>query len=457
MSSTAGTGLTSHPSRALLNSESSEPDGKPVYDTFGGLAGVRYPDASARDHTTVLQEIRLLGQNSAPLIVTYLLQFVFIFTTTSLAGHLGTDELAAVALALMTANITGSAVYQGLITGLDTLCAQAYGAGRLDLVGLHVQRMACLLLLVTIPIGTVWMFSPQLLGIIVPQENLAHMAGHALRVLLLGAPGYALFEAGRRFVQAQGLFYGPLLVMLVAVPLNLFGNWLLVFQLGWGFTGAALALSVTRDALPLLLLAYVIMIKPSSLGCWVGFGKATFKDWGPMVKLSLPGIWMVVAEWFAFEILTMAASYLSATELAAQSIILTVCLVMAHITFSISIAVSLRIGNLIGSHRLYSAKVATRAYCIAAVAVGLINGSFILLLRQPIVELFTEDEAVIRIASRTVPVLAILQFFDSSTAVVNGLLKGLGRQGAGAWINLIVYYLVSFRTSSNWLPPLISS
>ena len=278
------------------------------------------------------------------------------------------------------------------------------------------------------------------------EQDLAQMAGKFLRILLLGAPGYALFEVGRRFVQAQGLFHAPLLVMLFGLPINLVLNWLFVFKLDWGFTGAALALSLTRDILPVLLLVYVLLIKPSSLKCWGGFGKSTFKDWGLMIKLSVPGIFMVEAEWFAFELLTLAASYLSATDLAAQSVVMTVCVVMAHVPFSIAVAVSTRLGNLIGSGEVYAAKVATRAYCIAAVVIGLSDGLFLALLRKPILKMFTEDEAVTGIAFQVIPVLATYQLFDSTTAVVNGLLRGIGRQSTGAWINLIVYYLVSYRT-----------
>ena len=459
MVSAAQSCSTSDPSQPLLHSEAHESNVNAVYGTYSQeiAAEVSALDASSHEQTTVFQEIQILAKNSAPLIVTYLLQYIFSLTTISVVGHLGTDELAAMALALTTANITGFAVYEGLATSLDTLCAQAYGAGRLDLVGLHVQRMVCLLLLVTIPIGALWIFSPQLLAPLVPEHDLAHMAGNFLRVLLLGAPGYALFEAGRRFVQAQGLFHGPLLVMFMGLPINILLNWLFVFRLDWGFTGAALALSMTRDILPIILLAYVILINPSSLKCWPGFGKSTFKDWGLMVKLSVPGVFMVEAEWFAFELQTIAASYLSATQLAAQSVIMTVCVVMAHIPFSVAVAVSTRLGNLIGSGRLYAAKVATRAYCIAAVVVGLSDGLFVIILRKPILKMFTEDEAVITIASRTIPVLAVLLIFDSTTAVVNGLLRGIGRQSTGAWINFIVYYLASFPTSRELLLPSISS
>ena len=454
MVSAAQAHCISEPSQSLLNSEALEPGLNAVYGTIHQeiIVEVNALDASSQEQTTLFQEIKVLGKNSAPLIVSYLLQYIFSLITISVVGHLGTDELGAVALALMTANITGLAVYEGLATSLDTLCAQAYGAGRLDLVGLHVQRMVCLLLLATIPIGAVWVFSPQLLALIVPEQDLARVAGDFLRVLLLGAPGYAVFEAGKRFLQAQGNFHGPLLVMLIGLPSNILLNWLFVFKLDWGFTGAALALSVTRDILPIILLAYVLLIKPSSLKCWGGFSKSAFTGWGPMVKLSVPGIFMVEAEWLAFDLQTVAASYLSAKQLAAQSILMTVCVVMSHIPFAIAIVISTRLGNLIGSNSLYAAKVATRAYCIAALVVGVSTGLFLTVLRKSILKFFTEDEAVIGIASRTIPVLAVFQIFDSATASVNGLLRGIGRQSTGAWINFIVYYLVSFGTSRElWL------
>src|SRR5450432_2969541 len=104
----------------------------------------------------------------------------------------------------MTANISGYAIYQGLATSLDTLCAQAYGSGRKHLVGLQLQRMVYFLWVLTIPIGLVWLSAERILEIIVPEKESAALAGLYLKVLLVGAPGYALFESGKRFVQAQG-------------------------------------------------------------------------------------------------------------------------------------------------------------------------------------------------------------------------------------------------------------
>ena len=177
-------------------------------------------------------ESKLLARYSTPLFVTYLLQYSFQTTTVVVAGRLGTNELGAVSLATMTANVTGLAIYEGLATSLDTLCSQAYGGGKKELVGLHVQRMVYLLWLVTVPIGAVWLCSPWILEALVPEKELAQLAGIYLRIYLIGMPGFATFEAGKRFVQAQGDFTGSMVVLFICAPLNVFLNWLFVFVSG---------------------------------------------------------------------------------------------------------------------------------------------------------------------------------------------------------------------------------
>jgi multidrug resistance protein, MATE family len=394
-------------------------------------------------YTSPSSEAKLLAKYSLPLTATYLLQYSFNLVTIFVVGHIGTNELGAVSLATMTANITGLAVYEGLATSLDTLCAQAYGSGHKTHVGLHLQRMALFLLLVTIPVGVIWLTSGYILSALVPEKDLALLAGKFLRILLLGAPGYALFEAGKRFVQAQGLFNASLLVLLVCTPINILLNYLFVFQFHWGLNGAALAISISQLLLPLTLFFYVRFINPSSLTCWGGFTRQALHSWMPMIHLSVPGIVMVEAEWLAFDIMTFSASYLTTAHLAAQSVVMTTCVVMFHIPFSVSVAVSTRLGNLIGAGNLSAAKVATRTYCVIFAVMGLIDATLLASLRNIIPRAFSEDKVVIKIAAGVMPVLAIFQFFDATTALANGLLRGLGRQSVGGWVNLAVYYLLA--------------
>lgn len=179
--------------------------------------------------TTWQREAKVLGRYSAPLVLTFLLQYSLTVASIFTVGHIGTVELGAVSLASMTANITGYAVYQGLATSLDTLCAQAYGSGRKKLVGLQTQRMVYFLWMITIPIGIIWLCAENILMKIVPEEDVAILAGRYLKIVLIGAPGYATFESAKRYLQAQGLFSASLYVLLICAPLNAFMNWLFVW------------------------------------------------------------------------------------------------------------------------------------------------------------------------------------------------------------------------------------
>ena len=180
-------------------------------------------------HTTWQREAKVLVRYSSPLVVTFLLQASLTVASIFTVGHLGKVELGAVSLASMTANITGYAIYQGLATSLDTLCAQAYGSGRKQLVGLQMQRMVYFLFTITIPIAIIWLCAEFILMKIVPEKEVAILAGNYLRVILIGAPGYACFESGKRFLQAQGLFSASLYVLLICAPLNALMNYLFVW------------------------------------------------------------------------------------------------------------------------------------------------------------------------------------------------------------------------------------
>lgn len=186
-------------------------------------------DLSEDGDTTWGREALIIGKYAMPLVLTFLLQYSLTVASIFTVGHLGKRELGGVSLASMSASITGYAVYQGLATSLDTLCAQAYGSGKRTLVGLQMQRTMFFLWTITIPIALLWWFADAILLKIVPDAEVALLAGLYLKILILGAPGYACFECGKRYMQAQGLFSASLYILLICAPLNIFLNWLFVW------------------------------------------------------------------------------------------------------------------------------------------------------------------------------------------------------------------------------------
>jgi MATE family multidrug resistance protein len=432
---------------ALLGADGGDPN-----QPYGGLASAKTIDkkwneavAAGTINTSWQREAKVLTRSSAPLILTFLLQYSLPVASIFTVGHIGKTELGAVSLASMTASITGYAVYQGLATSLDTLCAQAYGSGRPHLVGLQLQRMLYFLLLITIPISLIWAAGTTILERIVPEKETARLAGLYLKILIAGAPGYAAFEAGKRYVQAQGLFSATMYILLICAPLNAFLNWFMVWHLRWGFIGAPIAVAITENILPLLLFLYVRFIDGHQ--CWGGFDRRALRNWMPMIKLALPGLFMVLAEFLAFEILTLSSSWLGPTELAAQSVLGSITGITFMIPFPMSVAASTRIANLIGATLAVPAKTAAKVAIFASVLVGFFNLVLLSSLREFIPRLFTPDKEVGDMVSKLLPLCATFQVFDALATNCNGILRGLGRQEVGGYVGLFAYYAVGIPIS----------
>ena len=99
------------------------------------------------------------------------------------------------------------------------------------------------------PLAVIWWNAELVLTPILPDRKVASLAGLYMRVMTLCIPAFALFECGKRYFQAQGLFYAATYALAVGVPLNAALTWLFVWHLGWGFVGAPIAIVVSENVM----------------------------------------------------------------------------------------------------------------------------------------------------------------------------------------------------------------
>ncbi|KAJ0110308.1 hypothetical protein J7T55_000741 [Diaporthe amygdali] len=174
----------------------------------------------------------------------------------------------------------------------------------------------------------------------------------------------------------------------------------------------------------------------------------------PFVRLVIYGLLMVGAEWWAFELIAIAAGALGDQEIAAQSILMTVDSILALVPFGLGVASTNRVGSLLGQRQLQQARTATRASSLLATAYGSLSMITLISLRGPIAGFFTNDRKVIMLAVSVFPWGAAFQIFDSLQAANSGCLRALGRADIGATFNLIAYYAIAIPvglTTGFWL------
>jgi multidrug resistance protein, MATE family len=122
----------------------------------------------------------------------------------------------------------------------------------------------------------------------------------------------------------------------------------------------------------ILLILYIVYIDGRQ--AWGGFTYKAFHNWGPMCKYALSGVVMTCSEWAAFEVLALAASYIGTAELGANSILNTSITTTYQIPFALSVAVSTRVGNLLGATLDDAARIASNVGLLASSSVGILNG-----------------------------------------------------------------------------------
>lgn len=228
-------------------------------------------------------------------------------------------------------------------------------------------------------------------------------------------------------------------VLVITSPLNAGLNYLFVYTFNLGLIGAPLATGISYWLSFLLLVLYSRFVIGSQ--CWGGWSRACLYNMSIFARLAILGVVHVGTEWWAFEIVALAAGRLGTIPLAAQSVIMTTDQVMNTIPFGIGVAASARVGNLLGARR---AKGAARAANVAA-WLSMVMGMLVLIVLMAVkdfyAKIFNDDVNVIRLTAEVMPYVALFQIADGLNGSCGGSLRGMGRQHIGAAVNIVSYYM----------------
>jgi MATE family multidrug resistance protein len=176
-------------------------------------------------------------------------------------GHLGTEYLAAAAIAQVWIVVTSAFIWQGCGQAVNTLGAQAHGAGNLPLVGRWAQISLLVTAALCVPVTVAWLFtSPALASLGFPQSQCDDAQTFATWYILYLWPAY-LFVMLTNYLQAIGSVMPALWVNFAMAGANAGLNRLLIFGAGgWpglGFKGSPIASACTAGLSLLALLAYM--------------------------------------------------------------------------------------------------------------------------------------------------------------------------------------------------------
>ncbi|XP_026986963.1 multidrug and toxin extrusion protein 2-like isoform X8 [Sagmatias obliquidens] len=133
---------------------------------------------------------------------------------------------------------------------------------------------------------------------------------------------------------------------------------------------------------------------------------------------------------------------LSVLDLSAQAIIYEVATVVYMIPMGLSIAVCFRVGTALGAADTVQAKRSAVSGTLCTVGTSLVVGTLLSLLRSKLGHIFTNDEEVVALVSKVLPLYVVFHLFEAVCCLYGGVLRGTGRQAFGAVVNAVTYYVI---------------
>ncbi|WP_445402682.1 MATE family efflux transporter [Streptomyces sp. LE64] len=347
---------------------------------------------------------------------------LFLMADSAIVGHLGTAQLAGLAIASALL-LTAVSIFVFLAYATTAAVARKVGAG--DLAGAIRQGMDGVWLAVFLGIAVTALTlptAPALISLFGASDTAAPYALTYLRVSAVGIPAMLIVLAATGILRGLQNTKTPLYVAIGGFLANAVLNVVLVYGAGLGIAGSAWGTVIAQYGMAAVY-GYVVVrgarthgasLRPDAAGirasAWAG---------APLLvrTLSLRLILMIA---------TAVAARLGDAEAAAHQIILNLWSLLAFGLDAIAIAGQAIIGRYLGADDAEGAKAVCRRMVEWGVVSGVVLGALVVLSRPLYIPLFSSDPAVQTAALPALIVIALAQPICGIVFVLDGVLMGAG-------------------------------
>ena len=332
----------------------------------------------------------------------------------------------------------------GLCTGVVAVISRAYGAGHWAECGRAWRR--ALVWGTVLSVFAIWaVLQAETVLLLFGQTPEMAAAGESVADAL--APGLlaqVLFAISAFYLEATGRPHFALVVMIGANIVNAGLNALLIYGL-WGFpelgaVGAALASSAARffaaGAMILFILNQSAPLAAGVRGPWETFwGPGGWRAGALMRRLGLSTGLGNGFETVGFSTMTLFAGQISALALDAYSISHNMVSTLFMVGLGLAIATGVRVGHETGRGRHAEAAFAGWTGLGAAVGIMGLLGILVLVFREEVALVYTDDPEIRARAAALFVVAAFVFLPDTAQVVMGQAVRALG----DAWVAIGVY------------------
>ena len=390
---------------------------------------------------------RQIAVLAVPALGALLAEPAFLLADAAIVGHLGTAQLAGVAVAsVVLTTIVGLSIF--LAYGTTAQVSRSLGAGDRAAALSHGIDGLYLAVGLGVVVGAACLpLAPWLIRALGAAPAEAGFGVDYLVWSLPGLPGMLLVLAATGVLRGLQDTRTPLVVATIGAVVNVGLNLLLVYGFGLGVSGSAIGTALSQTAMAVALTVVVwrgarrhgARLRPHLRGIR-GAGRS-----------GIPLLIRTATLRVAIIVTTMVAAGQGTSSLAAHQVVMSIWNFLALGLDAVAIAAQALTGKALGEGDAPAARALTRRMLVWGVAAGTVIGVLVLVIHAVAGNAFSPDPAVRATVGAVLLVLAAAQPLSGWVFVLDGVLIGAGDAAYLAWaglVNLIVYLPAAWAVAS---------
>ncbi len=386
---------------------------------------------------------------AGPLVVNNLAVAGMQFADAVMAGRLGADALAAVAVG-GSVWFLGFSFVLGIMMSISPIVAQHFGASNYHLIGRYTRQGLYLGAFLGIPMILFGQFgASSVLSAVGVDPGFRDLTAEYVSAITWGGPGIFMFLALRFTTEGVGYTVPIMFTSILALACNVLLNFGLAFGMfgfpALGAVGLGYASAITM---------WVVML---ALATWIAFGHnfrafdifvrvARFRlsEFREILVLGIPIAITITAETGLFSATSILMGTRGVDITAAHQIALSFASTLFMIPLALSAATTIRVGQLLGAGRAAHARLSGIVGIAMCGAFMSIAALFMLTFRDLVVSMYTNDAAVQTIAISLLVMAALFQVADGVQIGAAGALRGYKDTRLPMAINIFAYWVLAF-------------
>ena len=335
----------------------------------------------------------------------------------------------------------------GLLLGLDTFVAHAYGREDLNDARLSLVNGLFLALALTPILMFAVSFWPALMTRFGISLELVGPMRPFLTALNWGTLPLLAYFALRRYLQAVNVANPIMFALISANIVNLIGDWALIYgHLGFpamGIAGSGWSTCIARIYMAGVLVVTLLWVEAKrALPGWAGVLRVDTQRVWALLKLGAPAATQIIFEIGAFSAATALIAKLGPVPLSGHEIALNCAALTFMVPLGISSAAAVRVGQQLGRKDPAGARRAGWSAILLGATFMTCSGLVFVSIPTAIAHMFSPDPLVIRTGAKLLLVAAAFQLFDGVQTVATGALRGTGDTKTPMLANFVAYWLL---------------